>query len=237
MIYYSTCLRGTSHIKNNKPCQDYKKIFELPNNYVVAAVADGVGSSKHSNIASKIAVNTSMEFIKNNFPEKPNKQNLKKLILSSFNKAQDQIEFICQDKNDDLYEYDTTLTLIIYDATTVFYGQSGDSGAIGITNTGDYKKITSQQKGKDGISVIPLRFREKTWEIGCLDEKFCAIMLAADGILDGLVSPPILWREKCPIYVSLVKNFLDLNFIQISKQNVNALVNKNWTQILNITSV
>lgn len=220
MIYYSTCLRGRSHIKNNKPCQDYKKIYELANNFVVAAVADGVGSSKHSNLASKIAVNVSMEFIKNNFPKNPNKQNLKKLILSSFNEAQDQIEFVCQEKNDDIYEYDTTLTLIIYDGATVFYGQSGDSGAIGITNAGDYIKITSQQKGKDGISVIPLRFREKTWKFGCLDDKFCAIMLATDGVLDGLISPPILRREECPIYVSLVKNFLDLNFLQINKQNV-----------------
>ena len=53
---------GTSHQKQDMPCQDYGgcKIF---NDVIVGAVADGAGSAKYSDIGAKLAVKTALEYL------------------------------------------------------------------------------------------------------------------------------------------------------------------------------
>ena len=53
---------GTSHIKQQMPCQDYGD-YKTINNAIVGVVADGAGSAKHSDIGAKLAVNTVLETI------------------------------------------------------------------------------------------------------------------------------------------------------------------------------
>jgi Protein phosphatase 2C len=51
----SASMRGTSHEKSGKPCQDAHSWEQLLGNVLVAAVADGAGSSAHSEVGSEIA--------------------------------------------------------------------------------------------------------------------------------------------------------------------------------------
>ena len=58
MIFtYGFSVTGTSHIKRGIDCQDANKIVNINNDIVIVAIADGVGSCKFSDVASKIAVN------------------------------------------------------------------------------------------------------------------------------------------------------------------------------------
>ena len=52
---------GTSHQKQQMPCQDYGdwKIF---NDVIVGAVADGAGSVKYASVGAKLAVKTVLEY-------------------------------------------------------------------------------------------------------------------------------------------------------------------------------
>lgn len=63
--HWSTTIRGSSHERDGKICQDASGVAE-GDWYVVAAVADGHGSEKHfrSDIGSKIAVDVSLDTIK-----------------------------------------------------------------------------------------------------------------------------------------------------------------------------
>ena len=61
MIYsYGYSIVGSSHEDKGDKCQDANKIIKLENGIVIAAVADGVGSCKYSDVAATIAVNTSL---------------------------------------------------------------------------------------------------------------------------------------------------------------------------------
>ena len=53
---------GTSHIKQQMPCQDYGD-YKMIDDAIVGVVADGAGSAKHSDIGAKLAVNTVLEVI------------------------------------------------------------------------------------------------------------------------------------------------------------------------------
>ena len=67
--YYNLSKQGTSHRDANPPvvCQDANKVIRLENGWVVAAIADGVGSSKHSEIGAQIAVESSTSFKKKHY--------------------------------------------------------------------------------------------------------------------------------------------------------------------------
>ena len=56
----SAVVRGTSKIKRNESCQDAVEYAFLKNEIVIAAVADGAGTAKHSDIGAKIAVQTTV---------------------------------------------------------------------------------------------------------------------------------------------------------------------------------
>ena len=55
------CQAGTSHIKDDIPCQDYAK-YEVHGKYFIGAVADGAGSSTYSQEGSQIAVTSTLEY-------------------------------------------------------------------------------------------------------------------------------------------------------------------------------
>lgn len=53
---------GTSHVKQQLPCQDYGGC-KIINNVVIGAVADGAGSAKYADIGAKLAVLTVLEYL------------------------------------------------------------------------------------------------------------------------------------------------------------------------------
>ena len=53
---------GTSHIKQQMPCQDYGGC-KILNNVIIGAVADGAGSAKYADIGAKLAVETVLEYL------------------------------------------------------------------------------------------------------------------------------------------------------------------------------
>lgn len=53
---------GTSHIKQQIPCQDYGGC-KILNNVIIGAVADGAGSAKYADIGAKLAVERVLEYL------------------------------------------------------------------------------------------------------------------------------------------------------------------------------
>jgi serine/threonine protein phosphatase PrpC len=54
---------GTSHLKNKQPCQDAHHWQILPDNVLVAAVADGAGSAVSGKVGAMVAVEAAIENI------------------------------------------------------------------------------------------------------------------------------------------------------------------------------
>lgn len=53
---------GTSHLKQQLPCQDYGSC-KILNNIIIGAVADGAGSAKYADIGAKIAVERVLKYL------------------------------------------------------------------------------------------------------------------------------------------------------------------------------
>ena len=72
MIFsYGGSLRGTSHERNGAVCQDASKVLTLKNGITIAAIADGVGSCEHSDVASALAVETAVRVCAGGLAAKP----------------------------------------------------------------------------------------------------------------------------------------------------------------------
>jgi len=232
-------MTGSSHEKKGSVCQDANKIISLyDGKLIIAAVADGVGSCKYSDVASKIAVDIATKYCQIMITK--NRKNLKnfdfvKVIEEAFIQAELHIEKKSLQDDQPISEYDTTLDLVIYyGGSYVFYGHCGDGGIIGLTDKGDYIKITTVQK-KDGIYVIPLRSGSKdknnTWVFGSTKYIFASVLLATDGVYD-LFFPYLLKGQPVEIYIPLIQYFMDNNGLNVSEKTIDEIT-RNRMDFLN----
>ena len=223
MITYGFSLQGKSHIRKGVVCQDSHIFKQLENGWYTLAIADGVGSAKYSQEGSKIATKTvarfCMKYIKSDMDDKRLLEELKKAYQIAFR----QIELYCKNKNGQIEDYDTTLSVAVYTGTDVFFGHAGDGGIIIKDSYGKYEMITAPQKGEDGISVRPLRAGSDSWEFGTVKRKVESILLVTDGMLDTLLSPllnikqlqtnPIMQNNQMNIYVTLAEFFMNADCV------------------------
>jgi serine/threonine protein phosphatase PrpC len=233
MIYsYGISAQGTYHIKNNNiPCQDYHHIVKCGNDVVVAAVADGLGSVKYSDVGSKIAATVSVNCCAEKVVHLSDTDAVLGAIKESFVLAQNSIEKEAKDKGHSINDYDTTLTLAIMCDDTLYYGHSGDSGIIALTVEGLYEQVTKQQRDEDGC-VFPLFFKEK-WIFRRYGKKVCSVLLATDGIFETFF--PFLLKEKpINIHVMLAQFFMDNKMLHIDELGEEKIKTKMEDFIFNI---
>lgn len=197
---------GKSHLLKNQLLQDYSKSIIINDNLAITAIADGVGSSKKSDIAAKIAVESVIDYLSKKALES---NNYVDIIRESFFLARANILKNALDL--DLPEecFDTTLDAVIFTSNEIYFGHCGDGGIIGLTLDGLYEPITARIKGTDGISVIPLRFGEKYWDFGKAFSKYSSVMLATDGVYDQIVINSIGIYVK---FAELLMNLADQKY-------------------------
>ena len=129
ILTYAYTAVGSSHVKSGTGNQDAMKVGFGRNGGVVAAVADGVGSSKHSDIAAAIAVEVSVQVC---LYALNNGYDLLESVEKAFAAAQNKIEARVLLEEHLVTDYDTTLTLVVYDGKNIVYGHSGDGGIAGV---------------------------------------------------------------------------------------------------------
>lgn len=211
MIFnYGYSIVGKSHIAKGTCCQDSHMIKELDNGWVIAAIADGVGSAKNSHIGSSVAAKTVVDFCTECMPWDYSLIGIKSMLRTAYNYAFKQILRESEKAGEPIESYDTTLTTVIYDGHRIIYGHSGDGAIIGLTVYGDYIQITKPQKGADMVSVLPLRSGYTVWTIDSYEEELAAVMLMTDGMLDYALCPYLLKQSnKSEVYTPIASYFAD----------------------------
>lgn len=211
MIFdYGFSIIGKSHIEKGTCCQDSHKIKKMDNGWYVAAIADGVGSAKNSNVGSKIAADTVVDFCVEYMPWDYSIIGIKSMMRTAYNYAFKQILRESEKSGEPIESYDTTLSVVIYDGHRIIYGHSGDGAIIGLTIYGDYVQITKPQKGEDMVSVLPLRAGYTVWSIDTYEEDLAAVMLMTDGMLDGVLCPYLLKQSNSSeVYTPTASFFAD----------------------------
>lgn len=206
MIYsYGITQQGKAHKRKGVVCQDAHLIKHLSDDCCVAAIADGLGSERYSDIASKIAVESVIQSLDEGIKEDFDDNDIIELFRKCYIKAYDEICSKAKDDGNDINQYDTTLSLVYYRKDKIYWGHSGDGGIIVLNKSGEYKVITNKQRDENGF-VFPLCFKDK-WDFG-ITENVASVLLATDGMLETLF-PSLLFNEPVPIYVALAQFFMD----------------------------
>ena len=229
MITYGFSQQGKSHIQKGVVCQDSHRIEMMENGWYILVVADGVGSARHSEDGSRIAVDMVARYCKKNIKLNMTDEQIIETLEKSYQIAFRQIELFCEKVNSQIEDYDTTLSVAIYTGRKVYFGHAGDGGIIVKDSEGHYEMITVPQKGVDGISVRPLRSGSDSWQFGITEKKIAAVLLATDGMLDTLLPPllninqlqdnPMMQTNKqMNVYVTLVEFFLNANTVYRNKE-------------------
>lgn len=216
MIYsYGITLKGSQHEKEGSVCQDSHIIRKYGDSCCIAAVADGLGSEKYTDIASKIAVTESVNYCYEHININITGAEIERIIRESFNKALNAINVRSEEDNHDLDQYDTTLSLAILIQDRLYFGHSGDGGIIILDKSGKYSNITSQQRDVFG-NVFPLCSGTEKWITGAVSSDVASVLLATDGIYDALF-PVIIKDKEIKIHVKFVRFLMDMRSIHIDE--------------------
>lgn len=222
MIYaYGITQRGLYHANKGTVCQDAHRYEKCSDGMCIAAVADGLGSEEYSDIASRIAVDVCVEHCKAIINEHSSDDDVLAAAKASFALAQARIEAEAENADRPLDQYDTTLSLAILICGTLYYGHSGDSGIIALTDEGRYEKVTKQQRDDEG-RVFPLYFGAEKWVFGKWESKVSSVLLATDGVYE-LFFPVYIRNEEVSIYVALARYFMDPDILHIARDGEDAV--------------
>ena len=193
-------MAGPYHIKNNMVCQDSYYIKKINESITIAAVADGLGSEKFSDIGSKIAAKVAVEHCIKNYNRNLSDDEVKKMINNAFVSGYKSILEEAASAGEDEDEYDTTLSLVIFDKTKLYFGQSGDSGIVVLLDTGEY--IKSEEQNDEYGNVYPLCSGPNVWQFGKAEGNVVSVMLMTDGVLKR-ICPKILKYDERNINVNV----------------------------------
>lgn len=193
LTHFSISQQGQRHILNNIPCQDYsasQRVYsgKTECEIVIAAVADGVGSCEYSQYGSQTAVCSFMDYIVRTLTEgmELTDENILNLLRSSFHHALSCVETEACERELPFPEFDTTLTGLLYDGHSLWYGHIGDDGIVALYTDGTYEMITQRHKGEEAHSLFPLR-EQSLWQFGKAEKDVASCVLMTDGVLDYCV--------------------------------------------------
>lgn len=203
---YNFSIRGKSHIKSDKPCQDSSAVAEISPAWKAVIVADGVGSCSHSDTASKIAVETVTRVLKESFPGTyASDKDFKSLMLIAGHTAYNAIDkYVEENDPENMKLYHTTLAFALCSSAKAYYFNAGDSAIIGLDENGRYYSVTQPDNDENG-GVYSLSFRQR-YQVGKVDFKPVAVIAVTDGVY-AKCFPPAYKDEEYEMDVPFL-NFL-----------------------------
>lgn len=208
---YGCSLQGESHRRTDTPCQDFcgaKTVYRNGKAYLIAAVADGVGSCQLSHLGARAAVRKVIRSCAHGLAaaETVSDQAMEQLLREGFRAAQELVEDMAERLQQLTYSFFSTLTACIYDGSTLHIGHIGDDGVVVLAAGDDTPRlVTRRHKGEEANSVCPLQHGEGLWQFFTVDGPVDGFLLATDGVLDSFVKSQ---RYENIVYTPFAANFL-----------------------------
>ena len=144
-------ITGTSHDKNQQPCQDAHQWRLLPNGSLVAGVADGAGSAKHAEIGSARAVAAVVETLEQrsaNLPAVDKDDEWRSLLADVLKAALAAVEKEASTRGVPVRDLATTLIVLVATPTLVAAAQIGDGAALVKDAAGGLVSLTRPSRGE-----------------------------------------------------------------------------------------
>lgn len=196
ILGYNFSMQGESHKTRNMVCQDSSLIY-FKGGWKMAVVADGVGSCRCADAASKIAAESICRLVDTSFPVGGSDKDFLSMMRTAMHYAANSIDRYVLKNGGNIDDYHTTLAAALYNGTDVYYSNAGDSGIIILDGNGVYRPLTTQQDNEYG-EVITLARRQ--FEIGKSSCSAAAVICMTDGLLEWCM-PLSLSKYKYRIHV------------------------------------
>ncbi len=189
MRIYGKSYPGKRHSAQGKPCQDAWKACQTPDGWTVAAIADGVGASNSSELGSRTAVESVMEYFSAFCSPYLDDESLEQALRDAFNYALRRVKQATEAADAEAYSGLTTLHVLLYgERIGLHWGQCGDGALFLRGDVGLWKRLTTPMKDEeDGTAPVTLQQSAGKWEFGHLHtEGLSVIMLATDGLAEAI---------------------------------------------------
>lgn len=199
--------------------------------YVVAAVADGLGSEAHSDIGANAAVNTAVSTMCELIGtwcatgDSALAISMPRFLEQAMIRANNAVVKKAASMELPANEFDATLAIAVYDGDQLFYGSAGDSGLIAKTDAG-FELVTHPSREGEA-STYPLYCKDK-WEIGVFGRHVQGFLLATDGVLELLV--PQFNNEK--LKEKGVHLFMGAGYKSVGASDIDAALEKRVENVL-----
>lgn len=199
--------------------------------YVVAAVADGLGSEAHSDIGATAAVNTAVSTMCELIGtwcatgDSALAISMPRFLEQAMIKANNAVVKKAASMELPANEFDATLAIAVYDGEQLFYGSAGDSGVIAKTDAG-FELVTHPSREGEA-STYPLYCKDR-WEIGVFGHHVQGFLLATDGVLELLV--PEFNNEK--LKEKGVHLFMGAGYKSVGASDIDAALEKRVENVL-----
>ena len=209
---YGFSLRGKAHIDMRMPNQD-SYVVDNQKNYTLAIVCDGLGSKKHSKVASKRLCKIIKKEVEKRFKEKTLKP--LELIQSVKNKFNKKIWPF------NLSNCDTTCLFALISSNSILMFQVGD-GLNVLKIDDDIIKLDIEEKDFINETISFGKSKQSNWKFKIIKKeegKKYSLLICTDGLSEDII------EDSLSIFIETISNNLNGKF-----KNNNCLKNiiKKW---------
>ena len=188
---------GSSHIKVSKPCQDSHGIQSIDENILLLAVADGLGSAEHSEIGSRLAVDTALTTLAASLAgDSIHIERCHNALQEAFSSAREVLEERALTESMDIRDLGTTLICIVLSPECVACGQIGDGAVVIQQEDESLLLLSSPQRGEYANETVPLTTNNALEKVRYTAEPLKVKALAA--ISDGLQNLALQGTDYVP---------------------------------------
>ena len=180
-------VRGTAHEKDNTPCQDAHDYRLLPNNTLLAAVADGAGSAERSAEGAALAVAEILDVVTStiNIQQPSTESEWHTVLTSAFAKTQHALTQLAEAEESPRKLFATTLTCAIATRQWLAVAQIGDGVAVAQDEAGELFLTLTPQRGEYANETAFLTMDQALdhVEIKIYHQPVQALVLMTDGLI------------------------------------------------------
>lgn len=218
--------KGTSHINIGVPCQDAHG-FRVFNDYVIAAVADGLGSAIRSHEGSKRAISVSLEVLeealKDSLPT--DAKEWTQILKKAFIKVRASLDQHAMADSTSISDFGTTLIVAAATEDWLAIGHIGDGYVVAFFDDDKIETVSKPHRGEyfnETISVTSVNAIDNT-NFSVYQVNIKAVALLTDGLQNLSVNT----SNETP-YLPFFKPFFDgigqiSNVVDASEQLENFL--------------
>ena len=144
----ATSVCGSSHEKLGMPCQDAYHWALSKSNTLIAAVADGAGSAKHSDIGAQLAAQTAVETLAAEPDLELSDNTYQSTLTNALKKALGAVKKEAKTQGVKPRELASTLIILMATTNAVAVAQIGDGAAVIQTANGEQIALTTPDSGE-----------------------------------------------------------------------------------------